>query len=105
MKAEIVHGYNRYTNGCRCGVCTVAKRERQRDYRAEKRAARDQATVSGRRHTPVGGIKHGYTGYVEHFCRCEVCRQAASAQWRSQYLRRKGARRYASAVPALASPG
>jgi hypothetical protein len=69
------HGYNRYTSGCRCEVCTKAKR----DYTAERReqAAQRRAAVEalGVRYV-AEGIKRGYSGYANYQCRCEVCRAA-----------------------------
>jgi hypothetical protein len=38
------HGWSRYNAGCRCGVCRVAARDRQRRTR-EQRRARSTAEV------------------------------------------------------------
>lgn len=109
-KCDLDHGYNRYTHGCHCEVCTEAKRERQKAYRAEKkrRLTWQQTFGSGGRHF-VAGIKHGYAGYVESFCRCDVCTAARHDQQRTEYARRKKARLSDArqvpnhAAPALAS--
>ncbi|WP_018219169.1 hypothetical protein [Salinispora vitiensis] len=49
------------------------------DYMAAKRAAardaRDAANAAGRPYI-VEGIKHGYSGYVNHLCQCGACKDA-----------------------------
>lgn len=56
------HGYGKYTQGCRCGVCREAKRLYERKRRAERLA-------SGDLHH---GTRHGY----DSGCRCVDCRIA-----------------------------
>lgn len=71
------HGYGRYTSGCRCEVCTEAKRV----YTAGRRERAAQRRVSAQARGSVyiaEGIKHGYSGYQNYGCRCLVCRVAKS---------------------------
>lgn len=77
------HSYGGYSNGCRCDVCREAKATRMREYRARARRALRlvQSTGTGRNFVP--GIKHGYSGYQNHACRCEVCTRAR-AEWDSR---------------------
>jgi hypothetical protein len=69
------HGYNRYTQGCRCTVCREAKAQYTRERR--EAAAQRRAAVESRGGKYVAdGIKHGYSGYANYQCRCETCRAA-----------------------------
>jgi hypothetical protein len=71
------HGtYARYANKrlpCRCVPCVVAKAEYVRRRRAQARAR----LAAGVREAV--GIKHGYSGYQNHACRCGVCCAAKAA--------------------------
>lgn len=73
---RIEHGYNRYTYGCRCGICRDAKSAYMRDSRERRRRARRLVQARGVGRNYVDGITHGYYGYVDAFCRCDVCTAA-----------------------------
>jgi hypothetical protein len=86
------HGYIRYTKGCRCGVCREAKAAYMREKRADLARARKHINSRpnhGRNF--VDGITHGYAGYQDYSCRCEVCKAAKVAE----DDRRRGPRRAA----------
>ena len=71
-----VHGYNAYSNGCRCQTCRDAKAA----YTSSKRK---QATANARPGVPVEGARHGTrVAYKDHGCRCEACVQVMRAIWR-----------------------
>lgn len=87
---SVEHGYNRYSNGCRCEVCRAAKAQRQRESRAAWSRRRDWVKTfgSGGRHY-VDGITHGYSGYANFHCRCEVCTAAKAAAQSRAYRQRR----------------
>lgn len=58
------HGYGGYSKGCRCAKCRAAKAA----YMRLKRAAEPTGHVDG--------ITHGYAGYQDYKCRCDICRTA-----------------------------
>ena len=74
---KLPHGYNRYTYGCRCGICKAAKA----DYMSARRGAAFLNTAP----SPVPGITHGRAGYEEQGCRCEVCVEGKRANWRRSH--------------------
>ena len=82
------HGYGRYTNGCRCDVCTEAKAA----YMRAKRSKSQQVpggliNDKGRYVAPID--KHGTIhGYQQHACRCFDCTAAKSAATKRQYAAR-----------------
>jgi hypothetical protein len=80
------HDYVGYTKGCRCVVCKAAKRAYMRALRAHDRSLREW--------TPAGlvtplPIKHGISGYQNHGCRCQECRDAKAAADRRQKAARE----------------
>jgi hypothetical protein len=82
------HGYNRYSNGCRCETCRAAKAA----YIGERRRAATARAAPGR---VVPGIKHGTRrGYKELGCRCEPC----TAEMRAVWLRWERSRRKTEAA-------
>ena len=85
------HGYGRYSTGCRCEICRAAKAGYMRGQRA---AARADLMVKRWRDEPpvVAGITHGYAGFQNVYCRCEVCREAKSDSDRARARCRRGAR-------------
>lgn len=64
-----MHGYVRYTKGCRCEVCREAKA-------AYMRAKRGRGAVV----KVVPDIAHGINGYWNYGCRCETCRDSSSSR-------------------------
>jgi hypothetical protein len=76
------HGYSPYTHGCRCQVCRDAKAAYMRDKRSRGHKVRrfvESRPGAGRNY--VDGITHGYAGYQDYSCRCEVCRAASSSAY------------------------
>lgn len=53
-----------YTAGCGCEPCTAAMREYQRE---KKRRNREKKAEE---------IPHGYSGYINYDCRCDICKLA-----------------------------
>lgn len=83
MAAE--HGYVRYTRGCRCQVCRAAKATYVRAKRASAREKRLWVALFGDGGRYVAtGITHGYAGYQDYSCRCEVCTAARSKHDKSR---------------------
>jgi hypothetical protein len=83
------HGYNRYTDGCRCEVCREAKAGYMRRRRAAGRLAAQLHAVCERRPGRyVAPIKrHGTRyGYEEMGCRCDLCSAARAESDRRTYL-------------------
>jgi hypothetical protein len=75
--AEREHGYGRYTAGCRCDICRAAKRHRQNELREPwRKLLRAHREEFGWAPYVVHGIKHGYSGYQNFFCRCDECVEA-----------------------------
>ena len=76
MKKKETHGtYSSYNSGCHCELCTAAKREYGRQYRA-KNAARIKACIEAGEPLPEN-IPHGTAGgYTNFACRCEDCTTA-----------------------------
>jgi hypothetical protein len=79
MKKEIPeedkkHGYVLYTKGCRCDVCREAKRMYSKAQRALRAYRLSKAKAKGYTYI-VSGITHGYSGYQNFKCRCDVCKQ------------------------------
>ena len=76
-KATKHHGtYSSYNGGCHCELCTAAKREYGRQYRA-RNAARIKACIEAGEPLPEN-IKHGTAGaYTNLGCRCDECRAAS----------------------------
>jgi hypothetical protein len=72
------HGYVPYTHGCRCAICTTAKREYIRKFRAQN--------VFGR----GSSYRHGTcNGYVNYMCRCDLCCGWRKAKTAREALRRQ----------------
>ncbi len=67
------HDYIRYTRGCRCDECRAAKAAYMREKRAHWARKRRLSEADGAGRHFVAGITHGYSGYQDHSCRCEVC--------------------------------
>lgn len=77
MKKKVKqHGtYSSYNSGCHCELCTAAKREYGRHYRA-RNAARIKACIEAGEPLPEN-IPHGSAGgYTNFGCRCEDCTKA-----------------------------
>jgi hypothetical protein len=73
-----LHDYARYSQGCRCEECRAAKACYARTRRAAAAELRRQANAAGRVYI-AAEISHGYSGYRDFSCRCEVCCRAAKA--------------------------
>lgn len=68
--------YGPYSRGVeRTQTGRQAKADYMRARRAEARKARDRARAQGVPYI-VDGIKHGYSGYVNHLCECPTCKTA-----------------------------
>lgn len=83
------HGYNRYTYGCRCEVCRDAKAAYVRASRERRRRALRLVRQVGAGRNYVAGITHGYAGYQDYACRCDVC-MAARRERDVKYYRAVG---------------
>ena len=77
MARKRQHGtYSSYNSGCHCELCTAAKREYGRRYRAANRE-RLRACIESGQPLPEN-IPHGTAGgYTNFACRCEDCTTAA----------------------------
>jgi len=72
----LVHNRTGYLRGCRCAYCSEATR-------AYAQALRDR---------PGEPPSHGYSGYVNYRCRCDICR-AAMAEANKRYQAKRKARK------------
>lgn len=82
--------YVRYVRGHKDAASRAAKAAYMRALRARARQAMEAARARGERHI-VEGIKHGYSGYANYYCRCDVCSAAKSEQDARQDSRRAAA--------------
>lgn len=78
----IPHGeYTKYSNDhCRCVPCTAAHAAYITEMKWQRRTRADAQ------------IPHGYGGYTNWMCRCDVCR-AAKREHNRAYMARKRAER------------
>ena len=84
-KAYGPHGYGRYTGGCRCEVCRLAKADYMRERRASARAVAGDKSVEQFSH----GTRYGYE---ERGCRCSACLNARAVDDKIVQLKRQGIR-------------
>jgi hypothetical protein len=84
----VIHGTTtgyRY-HGCRCARCRAAHSQANADFQRTETGRRYREAMRARGEPPPG-VPHGYSGYVNHGCRCETCR-AAKAEYAASRRKR-----------------
>jgi hypothetical protein len=87
---DFVHGAFAYGNGrCRCDICLAGHRDRIREARQARHAAR--VLVDGRL-VATTAERHGVEStYTNHGCRCQPCTQAHTGDAAEKRIARRSA--------------